>query len=470
MNKNIECDLLVVGGGPGGYVAAIKASQLGLGVVLVENDRLGGTCLIRGCIPSKALIEASDTYDRMKQQALKSQMGISLPPNISLDMEKTISWKDKIVKGLSSGVSALLKKAKVNHIQGWATFIDQNTCSIKSNGKEQTVKAQNIILACGSNPFSLPNFQFGGNIISSTEALELSSIPNEMCIIGGGIIGVELGCVYAKFGTKVTIIEKSERILPSFDKELVQPVIKKLRKLGVEILTNVSADTHENIQGKTVVHALNEIVGKFSITCDKVLITVGRTPNTEGWGRESLNLNMNGSFIKIDDQCRTNKEHIFAIGDLVGEPMLAHKASAQGEIVAEVLGGHNRIFDPVSIPSICYSSPEMVNVGMTESEAKAKDIEIITGKFPLAANGRAHTMSAADEGGFIRIIARKDNHVILGIQAVGKHVSELSGEYILALEMGACLEDITNTIHAHPSMTETLPEVALNALGNGLHS
>jgi len=465
MRKELTCKLLVVGGGPGGYVAAIKAGQLGLDTILVEADRLGGTCLIRGCIPSKAIIHAAGTYDEIKAHEGHGKFGISLKDRPKLDFSKTVKWKDSIVDRLSGGIDGLLKKAKVRSVAGWARFRDAKTCDVETKDGIVSITAEHVILANGSHATELPFLPFGGDVISSTEALTLKEVPKEMVVVGAGYIGLELGIAYAKLGAKVTFIEALDQILPLYDKELVQPVLKSLKKHNITVHLNAKAKSFEKNK-----LSFEDDQGKIqSLKADKLLVTVGRKANLEGWGLDNMAVDMDGPFIKVDNQCRTAMKNVWAIGDLVGEPMLAHKASAQGEMVAEIIAGHRRIFDPVAIAAVCFTDPEIVGVGLSPNEAKAQGIDVKTGKFPLMANGRALTMDAGEGGGFVRITARSDNHLVLGIHAVGPHVSELSGEFAHALEMGARLEDISGTIHVHPTMTESLGEAALAALGLPIH-
>ncbi len=470
MNTHRKCKVLVVGGGPGGYVAAIRAGQLGLDTVLVEVDRCGGTCLIRGCIPSKALIHAANRFEEISTHVGEGKLGISIASTPELDFSKTMDWKEGIVKRLNSGVEGLLRSAGVEVIKGWASFVDGKTCEISTNDGDITMLAEHVILANGSAVTELPGIPFGGNVISSTQALELTEVPEHLLVIGAGYIGLELGIAYRKLGAKVTFIEGDERILALYDKELTRPIQQWLKKYDVEVVLNASAQSvveeggqsHLSYQDKA--GAIHQLVG------DKVLVTVGRKPNVEGWGLENILVERDGNFIKVDDQCRTATKNVWAIGDLVGEPMLAHKASAQGEMVAEIISGHQRSFDPVSIPAVCFTHPEIVCVGLTPEEAKAQGIEYTVGKFPFAAIGKALTMEAGDDGGFVRIVARSDDHVVIGIQAVGAHVAELSGEFALALEMGAVVEDLAATIHVHPSLSEATMEASLATFGKAIHA
>ena len=312
-------------------------------------------------------------------------------------------------------------------------------------------------------------------VLSSTGALSLKKLPKKVAIVGGGYIGLELGCALTKLGTEVTVVEGMDSILGIMDKEIRRPLEIWLKKNKVTVHTNALA-RGSKIKGKGASRKVELIFEKDSeeqkITVDKILVTVGRSPNSKGWGVENMGIRMDtsGRFIRIDRQCRTSAPGVYAIGDVAGEPMLAHKASAQGEMVAEIISGEKREFDKVAIPAIVFTEPEIVSVGMTPDEAKERGEEIITGKFPLAANGRALTIEAEKSAGFIRVTARKDDHVILGIQAVGSHVAELHGEFILALEMGALLEDISDTVHAHPTMTEAFHESVLKTLGHAIHT
>jgi len=462
---DISCKLLVIGAGPGGYVAAIRAGQLGLDTVIVEGQYYGGTCLNVGCIPSNAIIHAAAESEKAAHFAGESAIGVkSGKPEI--DFAKTLAWKDGSVKRLTGGVGMLLKKNKVRAISGWATFVDGKTVDVKENGETYRIRAENVIIATGSVPVELPFLKFGGpkecEVISSTEALALSAPPKTLAVVGAGYIGLELGIAFAKLGTKVTVVEAMDKILPLYDKELTRPVEKTLKRLGVEVLLGAKAKGASK-KGLDIETAEGKAE---TVKAEKILVTVGRAPKTEGWGRDKLVLDMNGKFIQIDDQCKTSMSGVYAIGDVTGEPMLAHRAMAQGEMVAEIIAGHNRRWDKRAIPAVCFTDPEIVSVGLSPEEAKAQG-EVKVQNFPFSANGRAMSMEAED--GFIRIFARADNNLVLGVQAVGKGVSELSTAFGLAIEMGATLEDIAGTIHAHPTLGEAFQEAALRTLGHALH-
>lgn len=463
--KEISCKLLVIGAGPGGYVCAIRAGQLGIDTVIVEADKPGGTCLNVGCIPSKALIHVAEEYEKVVHMAAgDSPLGISLSKP-AFDLARAVEWKDGIVGRLTTGVSGLLKKAKVKVVNGHARFRDGKTVEVEAETGIQIVRAENIVIATGSRPTGLPGLPFGGKIISSTEALALASPPRTLTVLGAGYIGLELGMAFAKLGPKVTVIEAESRILPRYDRELTRPIEKRLGELGVDLMLGART---KGVASKGEALLVEMADGKEArISADKVLVTVGRMPITEGWGREELVLDMDGPFIRVDDRCQTSMRGVYAIGDVTGEPMLAHRAMAQGEMVAEIVAGHRRAWDKRCIPSVCFTDPEIVTAGLSPEEARGEGREVRVAQFPFSANGRAMTMQAED--GFVRVVARADNNLVLGIQAVGKGVSELSSAFALAIEMGARLEDIAGTIHAHPTQGEAFQEVALRALGHPIH-
>ena len=468
MNE-ISCALLVVGAGPGGYVCAIRAGQLGVDTVIVEKDRPGGTCLNVGCIPSKALIHAADEFEKARLWAAgPSPLGISVSAP-KLDLARTIRWKDHIVGRLNNGVAGLLNKAGVKSVAGRARFRDGKTVEVETETGPLLIRAGQIVIATGSVPVELPSLPFGGpsgngKVISSTGALALAKLPETLAVVGGGYIGLELGTAFAKMGTKVTVVEATDRILPLYDAELTKPVGKRLKELGVTVMTGAKA---KGLSPKKDALLVETGAGDKRVAADHVLVTVGRRPATEGWGLEEIDLDMAGRAVRVDDQCRTSMRGVFAIGDVTGEPMLAHRAMAQGEMVAEIVAGHRRAWDKRAIPAICFTDPEIVSVGLSPEEARATGREIKVGQFPFGANGRAMTKLAED--GFVRIVARADNHLVLGIQAVGNGVSELSAAFGLAVEMGARLEDVAGTIHAHPTQGEAFQEAALKALGHPLH-
>ncbi|WP_020592146.1 dihydrolipoyl dehydrogenase [Kiloniella laminariae] len=462
--KEIKTKLLIIGAGPGGYICAIRAGQLGIDTVIIEAGKPGGTCLNVGCIPSKALIHAAEEFEKAVHFSGDNALGISASaPKINL--KKTLEWKNGIVSRLNSGVAGLLKKHGVKTVEGWAKFRDGKTVAVETPTGTQVIRAEYIVIATGSAPIELPFLPFGGRVISSTEALSLNEVPAKLAVVGGGYIGLELGIAYAKLGSEVTVVEAAKAVLPLYDKDLIRPVTKRMKELGIKVLTGAKA---KGLSSKGDALLVENGSGKdVKIPADKILVTVGRKPVTEGWGLEEIDLFMEGRFIRINDRCETSMRGIYAIGDVTGEPMLAHRAMAQGEMVAELITGEKRSWDKVCIPAVCFTDPEIVTAGLSPDEARARGYEIKSDLFPLQANGRA--MSMEREEGFVRIVARADNHLVLGIQAVGSGVSELSASFALALEMGARLEDIAATIHAHPTQSEALQEAALRTLGHALH-
>jgi len=467
MAETISTKVLIVGAGTGGYVAAIRCGQLGLDTTIVDaTGKLGGTCLNVGCIPSKALIHAASKFETVAKAADGGTLGITASKP-AIDLAETVRWKDGVVAKLNQGVAGLLKKAKVRVVAGWATFSDAKTCTVKgADGAETTITAEHVILATGSEAVELPFMPFGGRVISSTEALALPAVPERLVVVGGGYIGLELGIAFRKFGAQVAVVEMADRILPIYDKQLTDPVRKWLEKHGVALHLGARAKGLNAAGDALVVE--DKDGGTVELPADKILVTVGRRPVTKGWGLEAMGLDMAGPFVKIDAQCRTSMRNVWAVGDLVGEPMLAHKGSAQGEMVAEIIAGKRRSFDPVSIAAVCFTEPEIAAAGLLPSDVEGRD-DVITAQFPLQAIGRALAVEAADDGGFVRVIASKTDHRILGVQAVGRHVAELSNAFAGWLEMSAVLEDVAGTIHVHPTLGEAFHEASLRALGHAIH-
>jgi len=471
-----KCKVLVIGAGPGGYVAAIRAGQLGLSTIIVEGEKVGGTCLIRGCIPSKALIHAAHKFHSLAKHASNDgHMGISIPGPAELNMANLVNWKENIVTRLNKGVQHLLKNAGAELIIGWAEFQDAKTVKIGEGKDAIIVQADHVILANGSVPIELPFMPYDEHVISSREALSLETLPKHVAIVGGGYIGLELGITFRMLGSEVTVVEAMDSVLPIFDKELRRPLEISIKKQKITTHLGVFAKgTEATKDGRIQLNFIdkNEKDEKKmqNVVVDKVLVTVGRKPNSASLSPTGVALDERG-FVKVNDRCETNMKGVYAIGDVCdsGE-MLAHVASFQGEMVAEIIAGKKRAYDPVAVPAIVFTEPEIVSVGLSPEEAEAAGHPIIIGKFPLGANGRALTQEAEKSAGFIRICAREDDHRILGIQGVGTHISELVGEWTLALEMGALLEDIAGTIHAHPTMTEMTHEGVLATLGHAIHT
>jgi dihydrolipoamide dehydrogenase len=458
--------LLVIGGGPGGYVAAIRAAQLGIATTLVEGDKLGGTCLNIGCIPSKALIHAAEQFENARHYAQGSALGIHVE-SPRIDVAQTVKWKDGIVEKLTGGVGSLLKKNGVQVVAGWARIVDGKTVEVATGAGQDGLRiaCEHLLLAPGSVPVALPAMPFGGPVISSTEALAPRALPKRLVVVGAGYIGLELGIAYRKLGADVAVVEALDRVLPAYDNDLAKPVALSLRRLGVEL--HLGCTVQGLSAGGDAVRIRDANGQDSDLAADQVLVAVGRRPRTDGWGLESLMLDMDGRAVRIDDQCRTSMRNVWAIGDVTGDPMLAHRAMAQGEMVAEIIAGRRRHFTPAAIPAVCFTDPEVVVVGRTPAEAAEAGMDCISATFPFAANGRALTLESSD--GFVRVVARRDNHLIVGWQAVGRGVSELCAAFCHSIEMGARLEDTAGTIHAHPTLGEAVHEAALRALGHALH-
>lgn len=458
-----EVDTLVIGAGPGGYVAAIRAAQLGQKVTIVEKETLGGVCLNVGCIPSKALISAGHKYHDAKNS---EDIGITVE-NVALDFSKVQKWKSSVVNKLTSGVEGLLKGNKVDIVKGEAYFVDENTVRIMDEKSSQTYKFNNCIIATGSSPIELPAFKWSKRVLSSTGALALEEVPKKMVVIGGGYIGIELGSAYANLGTELTILEGEKQILAGFEKQMSQLVSKRLKKNGAEIHLNALAKSvEETADGVKVTAQIKGETQTFEADC--VLVTVGRRANTDELGLEQVGIEMTDrGLVKVDKQCKTNINGIYAIGDIVDGPALAHKASYEAKVAAEVISGHAAEVDYLAIPAVVFSGPELASVGLTESQAKEEGYEVIVSKFPFAANGRALSLNATD--GFMKMVTRKADGLVLGVQIAGTNASDMISEACVAIEAGMTAEDIAMTIHAHPSLGEITMETAEVAIGMPIH-
>jgi dihydrolipoamide dehydrogenase len=461
----IDIDTLVIGAGPGGYVAAIRAAQLGQKVTIVDKGTLGGVCLNVGCIPSKAIISAAHRYEHAKHS---EDMGITAE-NVTVDFGKVQEWKGSVVNKLTSGVEGLLKGNKVDIVKGEAYFVDSSTVRIMDESSAQTYNFKNCIIATGSRPIELPSFKWSERVISSTGALNLKEIPKKMVVIGGGYIGLELGTAYANFGTEVVILEGTKDILSAgFEKQMTSVVKRRLKKKGnVTVHTEAFAQGVETTDSGVTVTA--EIKGETkTFDADYCLVTVGRKPNTDELGLEQVGIEMTErGLVKIDKQCRTNISNIYAIGDIVDGPALAHKASYEGKIAAEVIAGHAAEIDYLAIPAVVFSDPELATVGYNEAEAKEAGMEVVGSKFPFGANGRALSLNDAD--GFLKLVTRKEDGLVVGAQVVGPNASDVIAELGLAIEAGMTAEDIAMTIHAHPTLGEVTMEAAEVAIGAPIH-
>lgn len=460
----IELDTVVIGSGPGGYVAAIRASQKGQKVAIIERDYIGGTCLNVGCIPSKALIHAGHTYYNAKHGSV---FGVNAR-DIEIDFQRTQEWKDReVVAKLTGGVEMLLKKNKVEILRGEAFFVDANHLRVIDGDKAQSYSFNNAIIATGSRPIEIKGFAFNDRVIDSTGALALDHIPESLVVIGGGYIGSELAGAYANLGTNITILEGSHQIIPTFEKDLVRLVEDEFKNKGVDVITNAMALSSEVKEDSVIV--TYEVGGKqHTIEAEYCLVTVGRRPNTDEMGLEQAGVivEKNG-LIAVDKQGRTNIDNIFAIGDAVKGAALAHKASYEGKVAAEAISGEASEVDYFAMPAVCFTDPELASVGYTAAEAKENGLDVKVSKFPLAANGRALSMNSTE--GFVRLVTTKEDNVIVGAQVAGVNASEVLAELGLAVEGGLNAEDIALTIHSHPSIGETVMDAAELALGLPIH-
>ncbi len=458
-------DAVVIGAGPGGYVAAIRLAQLGKKTALVEKESLGGVCLNWGCIPSKALIAVGNLVDEIKAAAARGIL-VEAP---RIDVDKLRAFKEGVVKKLVSGIGALEKGNGVEVLKGTATFVGPNAIEVEAGGEKTPRRGTGLHplhrRASHRHPRASPTGRTSGR---AREALDLPEVPGRLVVIGGGIIGLELGTVYAKLGSKVTVVEALPTILTGVDPEAVRIVQKRLRHLGVDVHVNAKAKGMEAAGGAWSVKI--EAEGKEqAIPADKVLVAVGFRPNTEGIGLEVAGVKLDAKgFVQVDDQLRSSNPAVFAIGDLVGPPFLAHKASKEGEIAAEVIAGHKSARDWVAMPGAIFTDPEVATTGLSEEQARAKGLDPLIGKFAFAALGRAIAIDHTE--GFVKVVADRESKVLLGVTMVGPEASDLIAEATLALEMGAYVEDVALTVHAHPTLAEAFMEACKAALGEAIHA
>lgn len=468
--ENIRTEVAVIGSGPGGYVAAIRAGQLGKKVVCVEKDNAGGVCLNIGCIPSKALINAAKQYEKLSHL---ETMGIKVS-GAALDVAQLMRWKGSVVDKLTAGVRQLLKSAGGQLVSGTARLTGPRSISVEGKEGAFGIEADHIILATGSRPITVPGFVVDNRRVhDSTGALSLSEVPKRLTVIGGGYIGLELGIMWAKLGSKVSVVEFTDQLLPGNDPELVNVVARKLKKLGVDVFLSHKALRYEDAAGAMRLSivprsAEGQKDKELFIDCDHILVTVGRRPNSENLGLEQVGVKTDArGFVPVDRQQRTNISNIYAIGDLCGQPMLAHKASREGEVAAEVIAGHKAEMDAVAIPAVIFTDPEIGSVGLTEKQAIEQGHKVRIGRYNFAALGRA--MAALETEGFVKIVADADTQQVLGIHIVGPAATDLISEGALALEMGSFLPDLALSIHPHPTLGEAIMEAAKAALGESPH-
>ncbi|HET9596504.1 MAG TPA: dihydrolipoyl dehydrogenase [Anaeromyxobacteraceae bacterium] len=457
-------DAVVIGAGPGGYVAAIRLAQLGKKTALVDREALGGVCLNWGCIPSKALIAAANLVEDLRGSA---DRGITADPKV--DVAKLRQFKNDVVKKLVGGVGMLEKGNGVEVVKGTATFVGPNAVEVAGAGEAQRLEAQAFIVATGARPVQIPGFEFDGkDVWSAKEAVDLPEIPKRLVVVGGGIIGLELGTVYAKLGSKLTVVEALPTILSGIDPEAVRLVAKGLRQRGVTTHVSAKAKKLERKGGELAVTV--EVGGKDEVVaCDKVLVAVGFRPNSEGFGLDKAGVKVGPrGFVEVNERMQTNVPSIYCIGDLSGAPLLAHKASKEGEIAAEVIAGKKSLRDWVAMPAAIFTDPEVAAVGLSEEEAQKAGYEPIVGKFAFAALGRAIAIDHTE--GFVKVVGDRKTKLLLGATIVGPEASDLIAEAALALEMGAYLEDVALTVHAHPTLPEAFMEACKAALGEAIHA
>jgi len=466
MSTESTYEAIVIGGGPGGYVAAIRLGQLGVKTLCVEKESMGGVCLNWGCIPSKALIAAANTATKIREAGT---MGISVT-GVTVDVAKMQGWKDGIVKKLVGGVRTLVTTNGSAIAMGTATLTGPNTVEIvAADGSKSTVKATKaIIVATGTTVIAIPGFAVDGNVIvTAREGVSFQEAPKHLVIIGGGVIGLELGTVYAKLGSKVTIVELMDSLLPGVDADLTKVVEKHLKKLGVTIHTSTKA-LGADVTGGAAKVRIEKVGATETIEADKVLVAVGFKPNSAGLGLDKVGVKLDPrGHVVVDEHLRTNVPSIFAIGDVKGGPYLAHKASKEGEIAAEVIAGHHAALDVRAMPAAIFTHPEIATVGLSEAQAKAAGHDVKVGKFPFSVLGRA--MAVNETEGFFKVIVDAKDNQVLGVGIVGPEASDLISEAALAIEMSAFAEDVALTVHPHPTLGEGMMEAFKVALGEAVH-
>ncbi len=468
MSENKIHELVIIGAGPGGYRAAFMAADLGLSVTLVDPEiNPGGVCLYRGCIPTKALLHLA----KIKKDAEHaSEMGINFTVS-EVDVEKVRNWKNSVVKKLTGGLGQLVKARKINYIRGFARFLDSKTLEIEeSKGGKQKIAFRNAIIATGVKPIHLPGIDMENPLImNSAESLELNNIPGSLLVIGGGYIGLEMATIYHAFNTEVSIAELTDNFMPGMDNDLVETYKKTGKDMFKDIFLETKVAAIKKEKERLKVEFEDKQGKKFSKKYDKVLIAVGQQPNTEKLGLENLSLEKDEKgFIKVNERQQTSEKNIYAIGDIAGQPLLAHKASYEGRVAAEVIAGKKAANDAHAIPAVIYTEPEIATCGLSEKEAKEKNLKYKVVKFPWPASGRAVAMNAG--AGFTKLIVNTENERILGAGIVGKNAGDMIAELVVAIEMGATAEDVALSIHPHPTLSETIMEAAEMFYGHPAHT
>ncbi|NBX68505.1 MAG: dihydrolipoyl dehydrogenase [Proteobacteria bacterium] len=463
-------DAVVIGAGPGGYPTAIRLAQLGKKTAIIEKENFGGVCLNVGCIPSKALIYGSSQFWKMKNEA--EELGITAK-GVDCDLGKMQDWKQGVVKKLTTGVQGLLKANGVEIIKGTAVFKDKQTLEVTSSSGKEAIGAKHIVIATGSRVAEIPTLPFNGkNVLSSTEALSLRDLPSEMVVVGGGFIGIEIGTVYAKLGSKVTIVEAFDQLLSTVDSELVSLVQKKMKHFGINVFTGAKAlgiKEKEPLKAKKLsLEIETKEKTKQTLSADVILVSVGRKPNSDNMGLEKLGIKMDPrGNILTNNQSLTNVANIYAIGDVAGAPQLAHRATMDGLLVADTIAGKNAFKDYKTVPWAVFCDPEIAVAGLTEKEAVEKGFKVKVGRFPFAASGKALAMNESE--GMAKIVIDEKSEAILGVHIVGPEASNLIAEAALAIEMGATVEDLVRTIHTHPTLPEVMPEAVEAAFYKAIH-
>ena len=461
-------EVIVIGAGPGGYPAGIRLGQLGVKTLVIEKEYYGGVCLNWGCIPSKALIAAANTFHDLHGGV--ATMGISVG-DVSIDVGKLQDWKDGIVKKLTGGVQGLLKANKADSMMGTAKLVSKNEVEVtKADGSKERFRAtKGIVVATGAQVIQIPGMELDGTtVISAREAVSLREAKGTMVVVGGGVIGMELGMVYQKLGMKVVVVELLPQLLNGTDKDLVRVVQKAFEKTGGEVHLEAKVEKIVKENGRAKVTVATKDGKSFVVDADKVLMAIGFKPNSKGLGLEELGVKMDPrGHIQVDDHLETNVKGVYAIGDVIGAPYLAHKATKEGEIVAEILGGHKAAVDWRAMPAAIFTEPEIATVGLTETSAAAAGKKVKIGKFPFSASGRA--MAVRHTEGFIKTIVDADTHEVLGVGIVGPEAADLISEAALAIEMCAFAEDVHLTIHPHPTLGEAMMESFKHALGEAIH-
>ncbi len=458
---------VVVGGGPGGYVAAIRLGQLGIRTAVVEREKMGGVCLNWGCVPSKALIHVAQTVHHL---GAAEKFGVKVK-SVEVNPDETRAWKDKIVAKLTGGVTQLVKGNGVEILEGEARFAGPGRLLVKAaDGQEEEVHFEHCIIATGARPIEVPGFEVDGELIwGARQAVDLPRIPKDLVVIGGGVIGLELGTVYAKLGAKVTIVEMLDGLLPGIDPELTKIVQRRLKRLGVKVMTSTRA---QKVERKGDGTALVQVAGpkkEEAIPADAVLVAVGFRPNSAELGLEKIGVETGATgAIEVDERLATSAQGVHAIGDVTGAPYLAHRAFRQGEIAAEAIAGQPAIWDVEALPTVVFTDPEIASTGHTEATAKAAGYAVRTGKFHFLANGRA--LGSAQTDGFVKVVIDESTEAMLGVQIVGAGASDLIAEATLAVEMGAVADDVGLTVHAHPTLAEALQEATLASVGRAIHA